>query len=311
MDIKKILALTVLILALFACGNAPQQTTENTGAESTERITEEATSSVTYETTDKNSIEESTEITTNDVTDTSETDTTTLPVTDTDEILATETTEAPTTETTIHPITEESREETTETTMESSVETTEILSTETPSAQTTETPATESIEESTTETTEESTIEENTTEEETTEDKQSAHAIIEANKTKLAPGEEFTLTIFIKNNPGIYSFAFHLPIDTNAFEFVSADKTGSVLSSFGICAYDESTASYKFNGLSTSPFNNITADGKIVTVTLKVKNNAPFGNYTFLIDIDHKNVINVDSDIVKFEDAEISINVSN
>ena len=81
--------------------------------------------------------------------------------------------------------------------------------------------------------------------------------------------------------------------------------------SFGICSYDESALAYKFNGYSSSAFNNITDDGEIVTITLRVKDSASAGKYTLTLDPDHKNVINVNSQLVVFEGAELVLNISN
>ena len=280
------------IFALFACNNTPQQLPE-----STESILEETTTKII--------VSESTETTTNTITETEETEATQAPTTQTTQASTTETTEEITTKAeTTEEIT--TREETTEeiTTEEESTE--EITTEETTTEEVT-------TEETTTEeaTTEEATTEETTTEEETTEEITVPHIAIEASETKLTSGEEFTVTVSIKENPGIYSLTFTLPIDNNVFEFVSVSTEGSVCPPAGICQYDTNSSTYKFNGHSSSPFRNITDDGQIVTITLRVKSGVSAGKYTLSVLPDDKNIINVDYDLVAFIGTTKTFTVSN
>ena len=134
--------------------------------------------------------------------------------------------------------------------------------------------------------------------------------ILDSTKNDIAIGDEFTLTVSIKNNPGIFAFAFELPVDDNIFEFVSADTSSSICAMFGICDYDETTSVYKFNGLNTSPLENLTTDGVIVTITLKVKDNAEVGEYRLSAKPDAENIINVDGNLVAFNGADISVVVT-
>ena len=134
--------------------------------------------------------------------------------------------------------------------------------------------------------------------------------VIDSTKNELAIGDEFTLTVSIKNNPGIFAFAFELPVDDNIFEFVSADTSSSICTMFGICDYDEISSMYKFNGLNASPLENLTSDGVIVTITLKVKDSAEAGEYLLSAKPDLENIINVDGNLVTFNGADISIVVT-
>ena len=134
--------------------------------------------------------------------------------------------------------------------------------------------------------------------------------VISATKTELKAGDEFTLTLSIKENPGIFSFAFELPINEAVFEFVSADTSASVCTMFGVCDYDKTTSSYKFNGFNSSPLENLKVDGTIVTITLKVKEDANAGAYSISANPDAENIINVDGDFVEFTGASLSVNVT-
>ena len=139
---------------------------------------------------------------------------------------------------------------------------------------------------------------------------QDACMLINSTKTELKAGEEFTVTVSIKNNPGIWAFAFELPIDDQVFEFVSADTSVSICTMLAICDYDESTSSYKFNGLNPSLEENLTVDGTIVTITMKVKDNAAAGTYTIFATPDAENIININAELVEFASASISLNVT-
>ena len=176
--------------------------------------------------------------------------------------------------------------------------------------ETSEHSTTKTTEASSTEAGEDISTEEITTEEVTEEDNQSACVVIESSKTDLIPGDEFTITISIKNNPGIFSFTFALTIDNNVFEFISSSTKDSLCASFGICKYDEDSRSYKFNGYGPSIFENLSDDGKVVTITLKVNENVVPGQYALSINPDHKNIINVDGNLVEFKGSIITISVS-
>ena len=93
------------------------------------------------------------------------------------------------------------------------------------------------------------------------------------------------------------------------FEFVSADTSASICTMLGVCDYDESTSSYKFNGFNTSPFENLTDNGVIVTITLRVKDGVDTGAYMLAAIPDAVNIINIDGNLVEFSRADISLNI--
>ena len=116
--------------------------------------------------------------------------------------------------------------------------------------------------------------------------------------THVIKGDTVQLTVSLKNNPGIWGLVFELPIDANVFEFVSADLTDSIFRQFGICVYDEAEGVYKFNGLNSNSFSNITEDGTVLVITLKAKETAAAGTYDILVNIDDANTIDVNSNRV-------------
>ena len=113
-------------------------------------------------------------------------------------------------------------------------------------------------------------------------------------------GETFTVTVDLKNNPGIWSLAFELPIDTSVFEFVSAETKGSVFSQFGVCRFDDTTSTYKFNGHHSSYVENMCEDGTLVVITLKAKEGIPAGEYPLILDVLEDNTLDVESNEVEF-----------
>ena len=134
--------------------------------------------------------------------------------------------------------------------------------------------------------------------------------VLDVTATELSAGDEFTFTVSINNNPGIFSFTFEIPIDNEVFDFVSASTEESICSSFGMCGYDTTSSSYKFNGYGESLFENLEENGQLVSVTLKVKDNAEAGTYLISVILSDKNIINVDAQKVAFRGTGIQVIVS-
>ena len=122
-------------------------------------------------------------------------------------------------------------------------------------------------------------------------------------------GGTVKITVSIENNPGIWGTAFSLPIDTEVFEFVSADTNNSVFKQFGICGFDEAKGAYKFNGLNSS-FNDITGDGTVVVITLKVKENVEAGEYKLSAKLNERDIINANGEVVSFASVEGTVTVA-
>ena len=107
-------------------------------------------------------------------------------------------------------------------------------------------------------------------------------------------GREFRVSLRLQNNPGLWSVAFELPIDGDVFEFVSADYTGSVFHTAAVCGYDEMTGTYKFNRYHSDNFSNVTEDGLLVTLTLRVKDGVAAGDHLLTVAPQKINCIDVD-----------------
>ena len=118
--------------------------------------------------------------------------------------------------------------------------------------------------------------------------------------TEALVGETFKLTVSIENNPGIWGLAFELPIDTDVFEYVGDDASGTIFGELGVCGYDPYTSAYRFNGFNSSLSSNITADGKVVEIILKVKDDAPVGEYDVIPAVIAKDTIDSNYNRISF-----------
>ena len=120
--------------------------------------------------------------------------------------------------------------------------------------------------------------------------------------TELHPGDTFTLTVNMSGNPGIWSVAFNLRLDNDVFEYVGCERSGCIsLSTMFPDFYDESSGTVKYNCFSNDYFNNMTENGMLIAVTYKVSEKASPGVYEAQLELDEKNTINVDLQLVSFD----------
>ena len=125
----------------------------------------------------------------------------------------------------------------------------------------------------------------------------------------LGRGDTFSLTVELKKNPGVWAVCFTLPIDDRAFEFVSADPSASILPIGGVEGYDHTTGAFKFNRFGSSFFDNVTKDGLLTVITIRVKDDAPAGVYTLTVTSDDVNTINVSGNSVALLKGETRVQV--
>ena len=114
----------------------------------------------------------------------------------------------------------------------------------------------------------------------------------------VAPGETFSLTVAIKNNPGLWAVCFELPVDTAVFEFVSCNVEGSIFSTVAFAQYHDGEKAVKINmhnNTAQGAPENVTADGTIVTITLKALEAAALADYPLTAAVQADNTIGVDS----------------
>ena len=93
------------------------------------------------------------------------------------------------------------------------------------------------------------------------------------------------------------------------FEFVSADTSGSIFKQFGVCGFDTSTNAYKFNGSNNDLLSNITTDGTVVVLTLRVKDGVSEGEYKFALTLLERNIVDCNGTKVSFAAVDGTVNV--
>ncbi len=114
----------------------------------------------------------------------------------------------------------------------------------------------------------------------------------------VAPGETFSLTVAIKNNPGLWAVCFELPVDTEVFEFVSINVDDNIFSTVATAQYNankELVFINMYNNTALGVPENVTEDGTIVTITLKALEAAALDDYTLTAAVQADNTINADS----------------
>ena len=132
-----------------------------------------------------------------------------------------------------------------------------------------------------------------------------ATLVVTPSKEEVKAGKEFTVTVSIANNPGFGAIAFTMPIDTNAFEFVKAETAGTICPQLGMCSFDADNSEYKFNGLGDGLVD-VTADGLLVTITLRAKAE---GDYTFSTIVDAENTVGTFDGFVAVANGSASVKI--
>lgn len=128
----------------------------------------------------------------------------------------------------------------------------------------------------------------------------------------VAPGETFSLTVAIKNNPGLWAIAFELPVDTEVFEFVSINVDDNIFSAVQPAQYNADKKLVfvnTYNNTAHGESVNVTEDGTIVTITLKALEAAALADYTFTANVLPGNAINVDSVKLPVADGSCTLTV--
>ena len=105
-----------------------------------------------------------------------------------------------------------------------------------------------------------------------------------------------------------------MPVDTEVFEYVSCSVDDSVIQDSFEPEFDSTDNTFKCNVFSTNEGDapdNVTDDGTLVAVTLRVKDGVAVGNYTLDIQLDSDNIINADDELVEFVDVDCVVMVRN
>ncbi len=133
---------------------------------------------------------------------------------------------------------------------------------------------------------------------------------ISTDNNVVKPGDTVQIKVFLNDNPGLYALCFEIPIDPNAFAYDGCEYTNSIFKLDSLSDYDPTTNSFKLNRCGESLFENVTEDGIVCTVKLKIKDSATSGEYDIRINPDHSNTINVDGNSVNIDGGGINITVN-
>lgn len=128
---------------------------------------------------------------------------------------------------------------------------------------------------------------------------------LSVDKATANPGDTITVTISIKENPGLTTIAVYAKYDTSAFEFVSK-SVGSLLAEN--TAVQDTAGSVGFDLGDDMATTNVTSTGTIATFVLKVKEGIYNGNYSISIN----SVEAYDKDIasVSFDKPSLTVAVN-
>lgn len=123
----------------------------------------------------------------------------------------------------------------------------------------------------------------------------------------IKPGDTFTITVNIENNPGIISF--YAKVDAN-YNFVLSDSgaTDTILLK-GAGLYKGSMNPYYLNWIDATATQNNTANGAIATMTYTVRNDAAPGIYPITITSDPCNTCDFDWNEIDFGSTTINITI--
>ncbi len=123
-------------------------------------------------------------------------------------------------------------------------------------------------------------------------------------------GDTIEINVSLKNNPGLNSLRFEMPIDPAVFEFVGADYSNSIFKADNLSSFDKSTNTFKLNRANDDLFANVDIDGSICSIKLKIKNNAKNGDYDIEAKIDPDNTIDMDFNIINVDSCAVKISVN-
>ena len=128
-------------------------------------------------------------------------------------------------------------------------------------------------------------------------DADAAGAEITPADVKGSPGDSVTVDFILSGNPGLWGLGFDIAYP-DSLEFVSVTN-GSL---FAVTPGDSNKNPYRFYGESNG-FDNVTGNGKLISVTFKIKSNATFG----VSQISLSNVDGIDNNA---EGVEVKLNSS-
>ncbi|MBQ8351493.1 MAG: hypothetical protein IJY20_05570 [Clostridia bacterium] len=146
-----------------------------------------------------------------------------------------------------------------------------------------------------------------------TEEEGAAALTVTPSATTVAPGETFTVTVALVNNPGLWSLMFNMAIDATVFDVVSVDASVAPFAQIANAMFDASANTVKVNmynnNAQTGEPQNVTIDGIVVVITLKALESAALTDYTLTAEVSAENTINAVPVKVAVADGSATITV--
>ena len=126
---------------------------------------------------------------------------------------------------------------------------------------------------------------------------------------RVTKGQQFTVAVEIKNNPGIASAFLNIAYDESVLTLVEVKDTGLISGGMHSSAL---TSPYQLSWLNGTLTKDITDDGVIANLVFKVADNAELGDYSIRLSYDYDNydIINVDMEPVQFHITSSVVAVS-
>lgn len=128
-------------------------------------------------------------------------------------------------------------------------------------------------------------------------DENAPQIVVGAKRT--AAGKTVDVTISLKNNPGLVSATLRVAYDTNVLTLVRVTDAGTLGTTSHKPEFSEPYTLAWVNDTATS---NYTYNGKIVTLTFEVAEDAALGKYPITVSYDYDNydIYNADAEKIKF-----------
>ncbi len=126
-------------------------------------------------------------------------------------------------------------------------------------------------------------------------------------QSTVTAGQEFTLTVYIADNPGLSGWLVETAYDETAFELIDM-SAGTAFSKGNISLHPNRKPAVSIYADFINP--DVTSNGSIYSCTFRVKDNAVPGNYTFALgtnDPDNFSNCNFDVVPVEFEGTTITV----
>lgn len=122
-------------------------------------------------------------------------------------------------------------------------------------------------------------------------------------------GRQVNITVSLANNPGIVSATLRVVYDSSVMTLSAVEDT-DLLS--GSMHSDQFTSPYVLTWANDTVKNNITVNGTLVTLTFDIAEDAEVGSYPVKVvyDYDNYDIMNYDSDKVKFYTVDGVVDVS-